>query len=41
MKKEEALEIAKKFPEKVKIVPRAGFEDQLAEFIVKQNLKKD
>lgn len=39
-KKEQALEIAKKFPEILKAYPRGIFEEQLAEFIIKEGLLK-
>ena len=38
-KKKEALEIAKRFPLQIKIIPRASFEEQLANFIVKEKLE--
>lgn len=40
MKKETALELAKKYPNEIYLIPREKFEDQLANFIVKQKLKR-
>lgn len=40
MKLNEALEIAKRFPQELKAYPRGSFEEQLAEFIIKEKLEK-
>ena len=35
MKKKEAVEIARQYPESIRVAPREAFIDQLAEFIIK------
>ena len=40
MKKEEAIKIAKEYPESIKCIPRGAFIDQLANFLMKIKEKK-
>jgi len=40
MRKEEALKIAKRFPEAINAFPRSNFEEQLANFILKEKLEE-
>ncbi len=40
MKKADAIEIAKRFPRSIQVIPREYFEEQLAEFIIKEKLEK-
>lgn len=38
--KEKARDIAKRYPESLKAYPRGNFEEQLAEFLIKEGLVK-